>query len=456
MDRRNFLKTSGLGFATASLMTLPGFSAEMADKKMRVGLIGSGWYGKVDLLRLIQVAPVEVVSLCDVDSKMLAEAADIVASRQLSKKKPRTYSDYREMLKEKDLDIVLIGTPDHWHALPAIEAMKSGADVFVQKPIGVDVVECQAMVAAARKYKRVVQVGTQRRSTPHLFEARDLIREGRLGQIGLVETYCYGRRGISNPPDIEPPENLDYEMWAGPAPKLPFNRMIHPRGWRSFMEYGNGTIGDMGIHMIDMARWMMDLGWPQTISSTGGNYFHQEGKPNIPDMQTATFDYGDMQMTWQHRHFGDRPDPKYWWGATFYGEKATLKASVFGFDFIPIGGGTPIVREWNDPDAKYPVDSDQYPEDKTEKGIEYHVAPAIREHMKNLLECIDDRSRPRADIAEGSTSTSMCVLANLSLQLKRSLTWDEAQGRVVGDDQANALLARPYRAPWVHPTPADV
>ena len=201
MKRREFLQASGVGFAAMALTRVPGFAAELADQKKRVGLIGSGWYGKIDLLRLIQVAPVEVVSLCDVDRRTLAEAADIVASRQLSKKKPRTYSDYREMLKEKDLDMVLIATPDHWHALPMIAAVQAGADVYVQKPIGVDVVECQAMVAAARKYRRVVQVGTQRRSTPHLFEARELIQEGRLGRIGLVETYCYGRRGISNPPD---------------------------------------------------------------------------------------------------------------------------------------------------------------------------------------------------------------------------------------------------------------
>lgn len=455
MNRRNFLRTSSLGLA-AILTRFPSFAAGLTDKKLRVGLIGSGWYGKIDLLRLVQIAPVEVVSLCDVDKKMLAEAADIVAQRQLSRKTPRTYGDYRAMLKEKDLDLVLIGTPDHWHALPMIAAVQAGADVYVQKPIGVDVAECQSMLAASRKYKRVVQVGTQRRSTPHLFEARELIKEGRLGRIGLVETYCYGRRGLSNPPDEAPPAHLDYEMWTGPAPMRPFNRTIHPGSWRNYMEYGNGTIGDMGIHMIDMVRWMMDLAWPKRISSTGGNYFHKEGKPNIPDMQTATFDYGDLQVTWQHRHFGEAPDPKYWWGANFYGEKATLKASVFGFDFIPLDGGASIHREWNDPKAKYPVDSDNYPEDKTEKRIEYHVAPAIREHMKDLVQCIASRGRPRADIAEGSTSTAMCVLANLSLQLKRSLTWDEASGAVAGDEEANRLLARPYRTPWVHPTPDTI
>src|SRR4051812_47853881 len=222
MDRRQFLATAA---------ALPA----LADTKPpKVGLIGCGWYGKSDLFRLIQVAPVEVVSLCDVDRKMLAEAADLVAERQKSKKKPRTYGDYRELLKEKDLDIVLVGTPDHWHALPMIAAVEAGADVYVQKPISVDVVEGQAMVAAARKHKRVVQVGTQRRSTPHLIEARDrVIKEGKLGKVGLVEIYCYYHmRARENPPDTMPPGYLDYEMWTGPAPLRPYNKLVHPRSWR--------------------------------------------------------------------------------------------------------------------------------------------------------------------------------------------------------------------------------
>src|SRR5512137_2334551 len=184
MNRRTFLHVSGLGAAGLALSTLPSFAAEFADQRKRVGLIGTGWYGKCDLLRLIQIAPVEVVSLCDVDQRMLLEAADIVASRQISKKKPRTYGDYRKMLQEKDLDVVLIATPDHWHALAMIAAAEAGADVWVQKPISVDVLESQAMLAAARKLQRVVQVGTQRRSTPHLIEARDrVIKEGLLGRI---------------------------------------------------------------------------------------------------------------------------------------------------------------------------------------------------------------------------------------------------------------------------------
>src|SRR5207244_1088911 len=191
MNRREFLKAGAAGLA---LTTARGYPAEFADPKepLRVGLIGSGWYGKIDLVLLSQVAPVEVMSLCDVDKRMLAEAADLVAGRQASKKKPRTYHDYREMLKEKDLDIVLIGTPDHWHALQMIAAVESGADVYVQKPISVDVMEGEAMLAAARKHGRVVQVGTQRKSTPHLIDAKKRVVEaGLLGKIGHVEMCCY-------------------------------------------------------------------------------------------------------------------------------------------------------------------------------------------------------------------------------------------------------------------------
>jgi predicted dehydrogenase len=449
MNRRQFL-SAGL-----SALTLPpvyeAAAAAADDRPKRVGLIGTGWYGKCDLLRLIQVAPVEVISLCDVDSKMVAEAADLVASRQKSKTKPRTYGDYRQMLQEKDLDIVLIATPDHWHALPMIEAVRAGLDVFVQKPISVDVIEGQAMVAAARKYDRVVQVGTQRRSTPHLVEAREqIIREGKLGKIGLVEVYCYYHmRARENPPDSSPPDHLDYEMWTGPAPKRPYNSLVHPRRWRAFMEYGNGIMGDMCIHMLDMVRWMLDLGWPKRIASTGGIYVEKQSKSNIADTQTATFDFDGLQVVWQHRTYGQAADPKYPWGATFYGDKGTLKASVMSYDFQPLGNGKPIHR-----DVTYELE--QYPEDKEEKDLERHVAPAIRRHMLDFLSAIEKRSRPVADIEQGHISSASCILANLSMQLGRSLSWDATTHRVIGDEEANRLLRRPYRSPWRHPEPDQV
>jgi predicted dehydrogenase len=450
MNRREFVKTSAALIALSS--GLPTYAAQLADTRKRVGLIGTGWYGKADLLRLIQVAPVEVVSLCDVDRRMLADAAALVASRQKSGKTPRTYTDYRAMLRERDLDIVLIGTPDHWHALPMIDAVRSGADVWVQKPVSVDVVEGQAMLAAARKYKRVVQVGMQRRSTPHLVTARDrVIREGRLGTIGLVEIYCYYHmRATANPPDTQPPADLDYEMWTGPAPMRPYNSLVHPRSWRAFMEYGNGIVGDMCVHMLDMVRWMLDLGMPTRISSSGGILVDKASKANISDTQTATFDFGTLPVIWTHRTYGDAPDPKYPWGATFYGDKGTLKASVMGYDFIPSGkNGTPIHE-----DVVYELD--KFPEDKTEKDLEQHVAPAIRAHMKNFLEAIASRGTPVADVEQGYMSATACILANHSMRLGRSLQWDHAKGVVVGDPEANQLLRRPYRAPWVHPDPATI
>ena len=449
LHRRAFLKSTG---AALALSSAPRYIEQLADTRKRVGLIGCGWYGKTDLFRLIQVAPVEVVSLCDVDRNMLADAAEQVSARQVSKKKPRTYSDYREMLKEKDLDIVIIVTPDHWHALPMIDAVRMGADVWVQKPISVDVVEGQSMLAAARKYKRVVQVGMQRRSTPHLVNAKNrVIKEGRLGTVGLVEIYCYYHmRARQNPPDAQPPANLDYEMWTGPAPMRPYNQLVHPRSWRAFMEYSNGIVGDMCVHMLDMVRWMLDLGMPTRISSAGGILVDKNSKANITDTQTATFDFPALKVVWTHRSYGDPPDPKYPWGATIYGDKGTLKASVMSYDFTPLGGKGEAIHE----DVTY--EYEQFPEDRTEKDLERHVAPAIRAHMKDFLGCIESRRTPVADIEQGYISAAACILANLSLQVGRSITWDHAKGVAVNDAEVNRLLRRQYRAPWVHPDPAKV
>jgi predicted dehydrogenase len=445
MNRRQFLKTATA--AGVALTATGAFGAETADGPVkRVGLIGCGWYGKSDLLRLIQVAPVEVVSLCDVDRRMLEGAANIVSTRQLSKKKPRQFHDYREMLAQKDLDLVLIGTPDHWHALTMIDAVNSGMDVYVQKPISVDIVEGQAMLAAARRNQRVVQVGTQRRSTPHLIEAKErIVQEGKLGTVGLVEIYCYyAMRASRNPPDTAPPDYLDYDLWTGPAPMRPYNSLVHPRGWRAFMEYGNGIMGDMGVHMFDMTRWMLGLGWPKSIGSSGGILIDKKSKANISDTQTAIFDYDNLQVVWQHRTWGDPPDPRYPWGATFYGDKGTLKASVMSYDFTPKGDGEPIHK-----DVTYELD--QYPEDRTEKDLEKQCAPATRGHMRNFLSCIQTRGRPVADIEEGHISTASCIMANLSMKLGRSLAWDPAAGKVRNDEEADGLLRRPYREPWQHP-----
>jgi predicted dehydrogenase len=451
MHRRQFITatTAAAGLTVAAAAQQKLIAQEVADQKTkRVGLIGCGWYGKNDLFRLMQVAPVQVVSLCDVDKNQMNKAAEIVASRTKAKEKPRLYGDYREMLKEKDLDIVCIGTPDHWHALTMIAAVEAGADVYCQKPISVDVREGQAMLAAARKHNRVVQVGTQRRSTPHLVEAREkVIKAGLLGKVGYAEVCCYYHmRANGNPPEQKVPDNLDYEMWTGPAPLRPYDGLPHKRWWRTFMEYGNGIMGDMCIHMLDMTRWLLDLGWPTRISSAGGILVQKGGKSNTADTQAATFDFGDLSVTWQHRTWGNPTDPAYPWAGFIYGDKGTLKCDVHRYDFFPTGKKEPTISGTAafDPPEKYP-------EDKTEEDMELHAATANRAHQRDFLKAIASRSKPVADIEQGHISTASCILANLSMQLGRTLTWDHEKHEVVGDAEANKLLARPYRKPWVRP-----
>lgn len=451
IHRRRFIFDTSAALALAAFKS-NSFSFFPTPPIRRVALIGTGWYGKSDLFRLIQVAPVEVVALCDPDKQQLNKAAEMVSERQKNKKKPVVYGDYRKLLSEQKPEIVLIGTPDHWHALTAIEAMKSGAHVYVQKPISVDVLEGEAMLAAARKYKRVVQVGTQRRSTPHLMDAKkNIVDAGLLGKISHVEMCCYYHMRNNGDPAVQPvPDFFDYEMWTGPAPLRPFDGLPHVRWWRTFMEYGNGIMGDMCIHMFDAVRWMLNLGWPKRISSTGGIYNDKTGKSNIADTQTAVFEYDELNCIWQHRSWGTPADPEYPWSFKIFGEKGTLSGSTMKYDFIPVGKDEKIHRD-------VLFEKEKYPEDLKEPAIELNAAPATRLHMLNFLEAIDKGIKPVADIEQGHISTASCILANLSMQLGgRHLIYDPVKKEVVGDAEATKLLQRNYRSPWVHPLPGNV
>ncbi len=459
MNRRTFLQATSRAAAFAAAARFLPTTLAADPPPLRVALIGTGWYGKSSLLRLLQVAPAEVVALCDVDKRMVAEAADLVAARQKSKQKPRIHHDFRELIARKDVEVMMVSTPDHWHAIPAIEAMQAGMDVYVEKPTAVDVIESQSMLAAARKYNRVVQVNTQRRSTPHLIEAKEeIIKAGRLGKIQRVEIGCYwhmrNRDTVTSAPDTAPPEALDYELWTGPAPLRPYCKINHPRGWRAFMEYGNGIVGDMCVHMLDMVRWQLDLGWPKRVTSWGGILSDRASRANISDTQTAVFEYPEFDVTWNHRTWGrsPEPDPDFQWFGTIYGEKGTLKSSVFRYDFIPKGAERP------ERTRKALLEYEKYPEDRTEKDLERHVAAAMRGHWLNFLEAREKRGQmlPVADIEQAHISSAACILANNSLQLGRGLTWDAQTHTCVGDAEANQLLRRPYRQPWTHPEPERV
>ena len=452
INRRLFLKGATASLALTAFGEAEGMDLINPQKPLRVALIGTGWYGKSDLFRLIQVAPVEVIALCDVDKNMLKAAGDLVSQRQKSKKVPKLYGDYRKLLSENQLDIVLIGSPDHWHALQMIDAVKAGAHVYVQKPISVDVIEGEAMVAAARKYKKIVQVGTQRKSTPHLIDAKkNIVDAGLLGNIKHVEMCCYYHmRNNGNPPVQPVPDFLDYEMWTGPAPLRPYDGIPHVRWWRTFMEYGNGIMGDMCVHMLDTVRWMMKLGYPNKIVSNGGIYVQKEGKSNISDTQSAIFEYENLNAVWTHRTWGTPADPEYPWSFKLYGDKGTLSASTMQYDFVPEDGKAQKIHK----DVVY--EKEKYPEDLTEKDIELNAAPATRLHMLDFLKAIQDSSKPVADIEEGHISTASCILANISMQVGRPLSYDPKTRTVVGDEEATKLLQRTYRAGYTHPDPKTV
>lgn len=444
-NRRDFIKGSSAMLALAALKA-NGMDFFQQDMTRRVALIGTGWYGKSDLFRLMQVAPIEVVGLCDPDKQMLENAALMVGQRLPGKKKPKLYNDYRQLLAEQKPAIVLIGSPDHWHALQAIESIKSGAHVYLQKPISVDVLEGEAILATARKHNRVVQIGTQRRSTPHLVEAKkNIVDAGLLGKISHVEMFCYYHMRRNGNPAVQPvPAYFDYDMWTGPAPLRPFDGMPHRGWWRTFMEYSNGIMGDMCVHMFDTVRWMLQLGWPKRISSTGGIYVDKLGKSNIADTQTALFEYDDLNCLWEHRTWGTAADPQYPWGFKIYGDKGTLCGSPMQYDFIPVGKGDKIHKDVT-------LEKEKYPEDVNEPDIEIHAAPATRYQMMDFLKAIDNKTRPVADVEEGHISTASCILANMSMQLGRPLIYDPISKTIKGDTEATGLLQRPYRGSWKHP-----
>ena len=452
MNRRTFV--SSLAAAGAAIATGSRLLATDAKPRPKVGIIGCGWYAGVNLTALVRNVGIDVVSLCDVNEHSLAKTLQLVAQFQTAV--PRTFVDYREMLGAGAHDIVIIATPDHWHALPAIAAMKAGADVYLEKPVSVDVIEGEALVAAARKYGRVVQVNTQRRSNPLYLEARDkYLTSGRLGKIGLVETYSYlGSEGWSAGPvpDAPVPGHLNYDLWTGPAPLLPFKAIMENRGWRAFMEFGNGPIGNLGVHMLDKVRWLLGLGWPASVHSTGGIYVEKASFSNLSDTQRSVFRYPGLDVSWEHRMWGASPIPaRHWsdqWGARFIGKNGTLNMTMLEYVFTPAEGGPRegvhmLSKTGNLENVDFSRDGQAYIETENRHVLDFMRARATR-------------GRPIADIEEGHISSACCELANLALQLGRLLAYDPKTRTIRGDAEATRLLARTYRAPWVHPDPATV
>ncbi|MBM4028160.1 MAG: Gfo/Idh/MocA family oxidoreductase, partial [Planctomycetes bacterium] len=335
MDRRSFLKSS----VTAGLaLGFPAIATAQRSKTYRTALIGSGWWGTNILREAAASGRCRTVALVDVDRRQLDRCAAEVA--KWGNDQPKLYEDYREMLAKEKPEIAIVGTPDHWHALPTIDAVKAGAHVYVEKPIGHTILEGRAMVNAARAANRVVQVGTHRRVSPHNVSGRKFLQEGNAGKIGMVRCFVlYGGDGPEQPrKNVEPPKELNWDLWCGPAPLRAYNGDtgrgggMHPRGFRQYLDYANGTLGDWGVHWMDQVLWIMARKWPKSVHSTGGRPIKgpplltdTEQTTDAPDHQVATYEFDDLTVTWEHRQFAGNPAEKSESvGCFFYGTKGTF------------------------------------------------------------------------------------------------------------------------------------
>ncbi len=440
LTRRQFLKAGA-----ASSLILPHVSLRAADQygRLKTALIGCGWWGMNILNEAIASKRADVVGLCDVDRGHLDAAGEKV--EQLTGGKPVRYPDYRDLLKEQRPEVVIVATPDHWHPLQTIDAVKAGAHVYVEKPVGHTIGEGRAMVRAARKYGRVVQVGTHRRVSPHNVSAMGFLKSGKAGKIGLVRAFVLygGARGPERAtPNQEPPKNLDWDKWCGPGPLRPFNQRIHPRGFRSFLDYANGTLGDWGIHWMDQILWWAEERWPKRVFSTGGRpisgpviYLPEAQTTDAPDVQTATFEFESFTAIWEHRNFaGNNAEKGEEVGVYFHGTEGTLHLGWRGgWKFYPTNKSQPLIEEkpsLNEPDQQN-----------------------IKELWADFMKAIEGGTLPTCDIEIGHRSTNMSLLGMLSYKLGRSVQWDGAREVIVNDSFANTLLRREYRLGYKYPVP---
>lgn len=437
--RRRFLRSATGAAAFAGPFLSPWVRAQSkVGKKYRTALIGTGWWG-MNLLRVaLADGRCEVVALCDVDADELEVSADEVEG--LTGSLPATYRDYREMLEKERIEIAIIATPDHWHALQTIACVEAGAHVFVEKPTGHTVLESRAMVKAARAAERVVQVGMHRRIGPHHLSGMEFLKSGAVGTIGMVRAFSHGPGGPETPTENEePPKHLDWDLYCGPAPLRPFSKRIHPGGFRNYLDFANGILGDWGVHWLDQVLWWSEEPHPKTVHSVGGRPVkgpavlnEREQTSDAPDHQVVTYQFENFTAVWEHRRFGGNDTEKSGVGCYFYGSKGIFHMGWRdGWTFYPSGGGTP-----------------QHEDPKFDDEKDGHNVPPL---WRDFVECIESGARPVADVEIGHLATNMSLLGMVSQRLGRSVAWNGSDETCPGDEEANALLRRDYRGPWVYP-----
>ena len=354
-NRRTFIKKSSLAVAGIGMATSSNAAATTAlsetkqvapNEQLKVGLIGCKGMGFSNLRRHLQVAGVECVALCDIDQSVLAERA--VQVEEIQGKKPALYDDYRKMLADKTIDYVIVGTPDHWHCLNMVDALKAGKHIYVEKPIALCIEECNLMVAATKKYGKIVQVGQWQRSGPHYEEAIKIVRSGDLRNIRLVKVWAY--QGWMKPvpvlPDAPPPEGVDYEMWLGPAPKRPFNPNRFHFNFRWFWDYAGGLMTDWGVHEIDIALYAMNVKAPISVMASGGKYAYPDDASETPDSLQTVFQYDGFNMLWEHATGIDNGNYGRTEGIAFIGNNGTLVVNRQGWELIPETHNVDGVRKY--------------------------------------------------------------------------------------------------------------
>jgi predicted dehydrogenase len=449
INRRDFMRRAAFTTAGVSL-SMAGFSTTNvlgANDRIRLGVIGTGRQGQDDMKYFMKHG-VEVAAVCDVYQPNLDMALAAAGG------KAQAYKDFRKVLDDKEIDVVLIGTPDHWHPLPMVEACKAGKDVYVEKPISVVVEEGQIMVEAARRYKRVVQVGLWQRSNAHFQKAVELVQSGVLGKVGFVRTWNYSNtypKGQGTYADSEPPAGLDWDFWLGPAPKVPYNFQrfgVAKDRWstfRYFYDYANGWPGDWGVHLMDIVQWAMQTEGPIGITAIGTKHIIKDNC-ETPDTLEITWEYKDFIATYEARVANGNSMIKHGTGIEFHGTDATLFLDRQGFEVFPEPVAEQDYRELHPVAGAGPaaVEAGKAPTMKMEK-----IDDGVFVHVGNFLECLRSRKNPQSDIEFGHRSSSCCLLANVALRTKEHLQWDVAGQKLIkGSPEAQKLLGREYRAPW--------
>lgn len=425
LNRRQFLGTAALGAATLShVRPYAADTAAGSVRKVKLGLIGCGWYGMVIVNAAFKAGGVEVVALCDVDSAHLEKSAAEV--EKLQGTKPRTYKLYEEMLGAPGLEAVIIGTPPHWHALQVIAAVGRGFDVYCEKPLSYDVREGRAMVDAVAKSGRIVQVGFQRRQSQAFRAVKQFIADGNLGRVVQAEAQIHFTAGLQNPAPQPPPASLDWDLWCGPGPKIPYSLQVGHRNWRLEKTSGQGHLFDWGIHLIDATRVILGESAPKWIAASGGIYQHQ-GRITTPDTLAVHFEFERCPVTWRHRLWGSEEyTPETNNGVFFYGEKGTVFVTDQRWSFTPKGKAAE--RQVHEP--------------KTDMQT-LHVA--------EFLEAVRQRKPASCTIADAHLSTTTVKLAMIAYETGARINWNAATEQIEGNPAAATQLKREYRSPWQHP-----